>query len=66
MRGLILAIQFLTRLPTPQLTHFDPAWLAESAKWFAVVGLMIGGILAVTTVAASYVDPVFAALVGVV
>ena len=40
MRSLILAVQFLTRLPTPQLRTFDPAWLAGAIRWFAVVGLL--------------------------
>lgn len=47
MRGLILAVQFLTRLPTPTLRTFDPAWLASSSRWFAVVGGLIGGLLSV-------------------
>ena len=38
MRGLILAIQFLTRLPTPQLRDIDPANLPRSAHWFPLVG----------------------------
>lgn len=62
MRGLILAIQFLTRLPTPQLRHFDPAWLTESARWFAVVGLLIGLLLSVAAQAGVRVDPWLAAL----
>lgn len=47
MRGLILAVQFLTRLPTPTLREFDPAWLASSSRWFVVVGGIIGGVLCV-------------------
>ena len=45
MRGLILALQFLTRLPTPQLREFKPEWLADSARWFAAVGLIVGALL---------------------
>ena len=44
MRSLILAVQFLTRLPTPQLRTFDPAWLAGAIRWFAVVGLLVGAL----------------------
>lgn len=46
MRGLILATQFLTRLPTPQVRDFVPADLARCAIWFPAVGLIIGALLA--------------------
>jgi adenosylcobinamide-GDP ribazoletransferase len=42
MRSLILAIQFLTRLPTPQLKDFEQRELASCAIWFPWVGLLIG------------------------
>ncbi len=47
MRGLILAVQFLTRLPTPQLADFRQEELSTSAIWFPLVGLLIGLLLAV-------------------
>jgi len=62
MRGLILALQFLTRLPTPQLRHFDPAELAKSAAWFPLVGLIIGVLLAATLYLGSLRDPLLGAL----
>jgi adenosylcobinamide-GDP ribazoletransferase len=46
MRGLILATQFLTRLPTPQVRDFEPADLTRCAVWFPAVGLIIGALLA--------------------
>jgi adenosylcobinamide-GDP ribazoletransferase len=64
MRTLILAIQFLTRLPTPQLKTFDPAWLADAARWFAPVGLLVGAIVWLAVLAGSLVDPWLAALAG--
>ena len=45
MRGLILAVQFLTRLPTPQLRDFEPSQLASSAIWFPWVGVLIGALV---------------------
>lgn len=45
MTHLILAIQFLTRLPTPQAREFRPELLAQSARYFPLVGLLIGGLL---------------------
>ena len=41
----ILAVQFLTRLPTPQIREFKPQMLAASAVWFPLVGLLIGVLL---------------------
>lgn len=64
MRSLILAIQFLTRLPTPQLKTFDPAWLADAARWFAPVGVLVGAIVWLAVLAGSLVDPWLAAMAG--
>ncbi len=38
------AVQFLTRLPTPRLEAFEPAWLARSARYFPLVGVLVGSI----------------------
>jgi adenosylcobinamide-GDP ribazoletransferase len=38
------AVQFLTRLPTPQFKAFEPAWVARSARYFPLVGVLVGGI----------------------
>jgi adenosylcobinamide-GDP ribazoletransferase len=45
MKRLIVAIQFLTRLPTPRVTS-DAADMAGAMRWFPVVGMLIGGIVA--------------------
>jgi len=47
MRRLILAFQFLTRLPTPQLADFKKEELSSSAIWFPLVGLTIGLLLVI-------------------
>jgi adenosylcobinamide-GDP ribazoletransferase len=36
------AVQFLTRLPTSQFKAFEPAWLARSARYFPLVGVLVG------------------------
>lgn len=64
MRSLILAVQFLTRLPTPQLKTFDPAWLADAARWFAPVGLLVGTVVWLAAIAGSLLDPWLGALLG--
>lgn len=50
-RLLICAVQFLTRVPTPPLLGFDPAWITRSARYFPLVGqgvgLIAGGVLAI-------------------
>jgi adenosylcobinamide-GDP ribazoletransferase len=38
----LVAIQFLTRLPVPRHGGFQPAWLARSARYFPLVGVLIG------------------------
>lgn len=62
MRGLILATQFLTRLPTPQVRDFEPADLSRCAVWFPAVGLIVGALLAGLAWVAGGQPPMFAAL----
>jgi adenosylcobinamide-GDP ribazoletransferase len=38
----LVAVQFLTRLPVPQLDGFQPDWLARSARYFPLVGVLVG------------------------
>ncbi len=45
MKGLIVAIQFLTRLPTPRLSVSGEEF-ARSMRWFPAVGLIAGGLMA--------------------
>jgi len=42
LRLLCVATQFLTRLPTPRLREFDPAWLSKSTRYFPLVGVLVG------------------------
>lgn len=46
MKGLLIAIQFLTRLPTPRLAAVSSAEFAASMRWFPAVGLLVGAIVA--------------------
>ena len=64
MRGLILAIQFLTRLPTPALAEFRPQELARAAIWFPLVGLLLGSLLAAALWLGGRVDPWLGALLA--
>lgn len=64
MRGFLLALQFLTRLPVPVRLDFDPAALARSAVWFPAVGLVLGGLIAGTAWLGTQVDPWLGALLA--
>ena len=41
-RLVLVAIQFLTRIPVPAFSHYDPQWLHQSSRYFPAVGLLIG------------------------
>ena len=65
MQSLILAIQFLTRFPTPQIKDFRPEALAGAAGWFPLVGLLLGALLLALVWPAGQIDPWLAAWAGV-
>lgn len=50
---MVCAVQFLTRLPTPTLAHYQPDWVARSARYFPLVGQLVGAIAALVMVGAS-------------
>ena len=41
-RLLLVAVQFLTRLPVPQFANYNPQWLHQSSRHFPGVGLLVG------------------------
>jgi adenosylcobinamide-GDP ribazoletransferase len=61
MKGFVVAIQFLTRLPTPRVTVDDAAF-AASMRWFPAVGLIVGAIVAAGGWAGGEIDPWIGAL----
>ncbi len=44
----LVAQQFLTRLPTPHGIIYEPGGLAHAARYFPLVGLVVGGLSALT------------------
>lgn len=65
MKGLIIALQFLTRLPMPNV-QMDAASFAASMRWFPVAGLAVGGVVASAFWLGAQLDPWMAALMGLV
>lgn len=51
-RLFLVAVQFLTRLPTPPVHKLPPDWLARSGKYFPLVGGLVGGVSALALLAA--------------
>lgn len=56
MKGLLVAIQFLTRLPTPRISVSSDEF-AASMRWFPAVGLIVGLIVAAGGWAGARIDP---------
>ena len=46
LRLFFVALQFLTRLPSPRWVGFEPEWLNQSARHFPAVGLLVGALAA--------------------
>ena len=40
----LVATQYLTRLPTPAWVNFESGWLPQSARYFPLVGVLVGAI----------------------
>ena len=45
MRGLAALIRFMTRIPVPGNSNYDPDELGKSMKYFPIVGMIIGVLL---------------------
>ena len=63
MRSLVAAIRFLSRFPIPAI-HGTTEDLARSICWFPVVGLLIGGFLALLWHIGTLISPWVGALLG--
>lgn len=66
-RLVLVAVQFLTRIPVPSFNHYDPQWLHQSSRHFPAVGLLVGVLCAVVFWLASLLfSPVVAAVASTV
>lgn len=65
-RLFVCAVQFLTRIPTPQLAGFRPEWIQQSARYYPLVGQIVGGMSALVLYGAAQIwTPWLAALLAV-
>ena len=65
MKGFIIALQFLTRLPIPAIVVDDTAF-ARSMRWFPAAGLVIGMLVAGAAWAGGLVDSRLGALAALI
>jgi len=65
MRRLILAMQFMTRLPLPAVTASEQDF-AACIRWFPAAGLAVGAVVAAAIWAGARIDPWAGALAGLV
>ena len=65
MKGLIVAIQFLTRLPTPRIAVSGDEF-AASMRWFPAVGLIVGALVAGAGWAGARIDSWTGALAALI
>jgi len=65
-RLFLCALQFLTRLPTPELKSFQPEWISRAAPYYPVVGWIVGGLSSVVFYGATLVwSPLVSAVLAV-
>lgn len=62
----VAAVQFLTRLPTPQIDRFDDGALGRASVYFPVVGLLIGAVVTGACWGGALITPWVGALLGVI
>ena len=57
LRYFLTALGYFTRVPVPRWVGFEPHYLSAAARYFPLVGLMVGGIGALVYLAALHVFP---------
>ncbi|HEY8023507.1 MAG TPA: adenosylcobinamide-GDP ribazoletransferase [Burkholderiaceae bacterium] len=67
LRLFFVALQFFTRLPVPTWVGYDEGWLRRCARYFPLVGLLVGAVSAmVVWLAGMVLPPVLAILLSLV
>lgn len=57
LRYFLTALGYFTRVPVPRWVGFEPHYLSAAARYFPLVGLMVGGVGALVYLAALHVFP---------
>ncbi|TKC83025.1 adenosylcobinamide-GDP ribazoletransferase [Trinickia terrae] len=57
VRYFFTALGYFTRVPVPRWVGFDASWLAAAARYFPLVGVLVGGLGALTYLVALRVFP---------
>ncbi len=57
LRSLLVALQFLTVVPVPVSGEIEPPTMGRAMAWFPVVGLVLGGLLALADAAGRALFP---------
>jgi adenosylcobinamide-GDP ribazoletransferase len=57
LRLFLVALQFLTRIPVRSFDGFQPEWLDRSAKYFPLVGAVVGASAAAVIIATTAIFP---------
>jgi adenosylcobinamide-GDP ribazoletransferase len=57
LRLFFIALQFFTRVPIPRWVGFEPQWLQQCARYFPLVGLVVGAFAALVLYAAQWIWP---------
>jgi adenosylcobinamide-GDP ribazoletransferase len=63
MKGLLLALQFMTRLPLPRIASTE-ADFSASMRWFPATGLVVGILVAIAGIAGARIDSWVGALLA--
>jgi adenosylcobinamide-GDP ribazoletransferase len=67
IRLFFIALQFYTRIPTPRWVGWQPEWLSQSARYFSVVGALVGSLsAAVWWLSVQLLTPSIAATLAVI
>lgn len=53
LRIFFTAVQFFTRLPIPSWVGYEPDWVRASARYFPLIGIVVGGVTATIFVGAA-------------
>ena len=66
MSGFLVALEFLTRIPSPRRRRIDDTELGPSTRWFPLVGALLGGIVGLVDFGLGFVaTPEIRAIVAV-